>query len=232
MHPYKVWWIETPYPGNFGDILTPKILEYFNIPFEYSKDYNLISTGSIAKRAKDETIVLGSGMLSSIEVLNIKANWKFVRGPLTRNRILELGGSCPEIYGDPALLLPLIVNESKKIYDVGIVPHYADYEKVKELYPTIPRINLLNKDPLDTAKNITKCRKIISSSLHGIICAHAFGIPAAWVEFSDKVKGGGFKFRDYYASIKLEAIKSNMQDLKFSKNTININRIADAFKSL
>ena len=42
---------------------------------------------------------------------------------------------------------------------------------------------------------------LASSSLHAIIICTAFGIQAVLVEFSDLVVGGGFKFRDFYASI-------------------------------
>jgi len=43
-----------------------------------------------------------------------------------------------------------------------------------------------------------KCRKIVSSSLHGIIIAETFGIPTAWLRCSDKIVGGEFKYHDYY----------------------------------
>jgi hypothetical protein len=42
---------------------------------------------------------------------------------------------------------------------------------------------------------------IVSSSLHGLIIAHAYGREAAWLKFSDRPLGDDFKFRDYWASI-------------------------------
>ena len=48
---------------------------------------------------------------------------------------------------------------------------------------------------------LSGCEAIASSSLHGIVFAHAYGIPAVHVQLSDRVLGEGFKFDDYRASI-------------------------------
>jgi hypothetical protein len=205
---------------NFGDILTPHVLNYFNINYKMvSKpaQANTMCIGSIVHRATDNMIVLGSGLMHTKHRPNINADYRFVRGPLTRNRILELGGSCPEVYGDPALLLPLFCDESKKEHDIGIVPHYVDYEDMKQKYPNYKIINLHDTDPIKVAKEITKCRKIISTSLHGIIAAHAYNIPATWLHYSNKLKGNNVKFRDYFASVGLETkIVNNINDVEFS----------------
>ena len=47
---------------------------------------------------------------------------------------------------------------------------------------------------------VVGCAGILSSSLHGLICADAYGVPSRWIRISDRVLGDGFKFRDYYAS--------------------------------
>ena len=229
----KVWWSQGPKPGNFGDILTPYILKYYNIPFEFSKkSYNTICIGSIASKAKDDTLVLGSGIINSFEKLNINADWRFVRGPYTRRRIVDLGGECPEIYGDPAMLLPLFCEESKKEYDVGIVPHYVDYNLVKDTYNLEFVINVLD-NPLNVTKQITKCRFIISSSLHGIIVANAYGIPAAWVKFSNKLHGDDIKFKDYGDSVGEEIISSTYKNPVFvCPKNINITTINNIFEDL
>lgn len=229
----KVWWFDKPYPGNFGDVITSHVLKHFDIPFVHSpKDYNTICVGSIAVKANAGTLVLGSGILKSKSILNPHADWRFVRGPKTRNAVLASGGSCPEIYGDPALMLPLMCDEKSKKYDVGIVPHYVDYEFVKQKYPNYRVINLITDDPMKTAKEITECRSIISSSLHGIICAHAYGIPAAWVNFTAGLAGDGVKFDDYYQSVGLTAELSTIDNPIFTMGTLDMNPVIEVFKSL
>lgn len=52
---------------------------------------------------------------------------------------------------------------------------------------------------------ITKCRRIISTSLHGLIVAEAYGIPAVWL--SDKIPHT--KYQDYYLSTGREVLPAN-----------------------
>jgi pyruvyltransferase len=230
---YKVWWMHGASTHNFGDVLTPLIFNHFSIDFEYSKEgYDTISVGSIANKAVDGCQVLGSGMAWKDLRLNPKAVWKFVRGPLTRDAIINSGGSCPEIYGDPALLLPALCGESKKKYDIGIIPHYKEYGFIKNKYPNHFVINLNNKNPKEVVKQITQCRTIMSSSLHGLICAHAFGIPAAWVKFSDIIIGDGTKYKDYFLSLGLEAEPSSLEDPIFKVGSLDTDKLVEIFKSL
>lgn len=215
--PLKIWWSKGPEPGNFGDILTPYLLQYFGIPHKWTskKDAAAISIGSIAKFAKKGTLVIGSGTMRASDPLDPLATWWFVRGPHTREIVLRGGGSCPEIYGDPALLLPKLQPPSPKKYKIGFTPHYVDYQEVKERYPAEKVINLLNSNPLEVAKEISQCETVISSSLHGIIAAHSYGIPCAWVRYSDKLSGDGIKFKDHYASVGLECPDSSLSDPPF-----------------
>jgi hypothetical protein len=176
-----------------------------------------ICVGSIAKLARQGITVLGSGTMTSGAKLDPTAKWRWVRGPRTRDLVIKNGGECPEIYGDPALLLPRIVPPAaEKKHQLGIVPHYVDYDFAKQQFPNQPVINLLNADVCEVIKQITSCEKIISSSLHGIIAAHAYGIPAAWVKFSNKLSGDDTKFHDHHESVGLTAKPSTMDDPVFS----------------
>ncbi len=221
---------------NFGDQLTPYVFDYFGISHSMSAKLGkcrAMCIGSIAHRATDDMIVLGSGLMFADKfTVNPNADYRFVRGPYTRQKIIDAGSSCPKVYGDPAMLLPLFCEESEKEYDVGIVPHYVDYEYTKQQYPNYKVIDVINTDPLVVAKEITKCKKIISTSLHGIIGAHAYGIPAAWVKFSKKVKGDGIKFNDHYASLGLTAQSSTVEDPIYTTGTLDLNPMISIFENL
>lgn len=222
--------------GNFGDILNPVVLDFFKIPYTHVKTWknikiDIVAIGSIIDKATANSVVLGSGVMSTNSRINPDADFRLVRGPVTRECILKAGGSCPENYGDPGLLLPLLVEESVKEHDVGFIPHFFDYEAVKEKFPKEYVINIMDTDPLNVAKKISKCRSVVSSSLHGIIAAHAYGIPAAWA-ISDKLINGfsDTKFIDYFCSIKTQPIKSTFLDPEFTVPLhLNTDNISKAF---
>lgn len=225
--------------GNFGDILTPYILDYFNIKYRYTKTFkdpntpvDAICVGSIIERAAySGTVVLGSGIMTMHKKINPEADYRLVRGPISRQRILECGGSCPEIYGDPGFLLPLMFEESEKKYDVGFIPHLIDYEEVREKYSKEYIIDLKTSNPTDVVKQITQCRKIISGSLHGIITAHAYGIPAAWAVSNKLIESySNAKFLDYYQSINKLPVMSTFDDPVFGTGYLNVENIVKVFK--
>jgi pyruvyltransferase len=231
---YSVYWVGKGRTGNFGDVLTPHLLDYFKIDHTFTSKppADLICIGSIARHATAKTTVLGSGFISQKNPINPNANYKFVRGPLTRNMILAKGGNCPSLYGDPAMLLPLFCDESKKEHEVGIIPHIWHYKEVSEAYPKHNVIQLWTSNALDVAKEISKCKYIISSSLHGIIAAHAYGIPAAWVDFG-YLKGDGMKFQDHFLSLGItNAEKSTVKDPKFYSGSLNIKPLVSIFEGL
>jgi hypothetical protein len=216
--PYLYWFVNKDGKKNYGDVLGPYLFaklskskpNFVKSPTDRRFKYiikNYLTIGSIISMANRNSVVWGSGIIKKDEKIR-RANFTAVRGPYTRNRLIELGYNCPEIYGDPALLMPLVFSPKViKRYKVGIIPHYVDYEKVLNLTAHLDNvlvINLITIDVEETTIEILSCHKVISSSLHGIIISQAYGIPAIWMKFSNNLAGDDVKFYDYYASVGID----------------------------
>lgn len=212
----RVWWSKGPAPGNFGDILTPYLLAHFGIDCTWASlgECEAISTGSIVRFARDGVMVLGSGLIDSRDVVNPRADYRWVRGPLTREAVIRAGGECQAVYGDPAMLLPQVFpRDVEAEVEVGVFAHYVDLEHCKR-YPVV--INPLER-PMEVLRKVWRCKRIVSSSLHGIIAAHAYGIPAAWVKFGGKLTGDDVKFHDHALAVGLPQMPlSTVDDPEFT----------------
>lgn len=207
--PVYAFWCRHPSRRNFGDALTPWLVKRivgqhptFVAPDAPVDKYLLV--GSIAGYAGERSTLWGAGIVSRDEVLSPLASFRAVRGPLTRARALECGADCPEVYGDPALLLPRFHRSAQVPRGgVGVVPHYLDKAQLEARWRPSAELRLIDiQGPIeDVIDSIASCELVISSSLHGIITAHAYGVPAVWVEFGDLRFGDRSKFRDYQLSV-------------------------------
>jgi hypothetical protein len=129
------------------------------------------------------------------------------------------------------MLLPLLRDSATKKYDYGLIPHWSQYEKIKARYPKHHVVNMRTDDPLRTLDEITQCRTIAASSLHGVITAHAYGIPAALIEF-DPLKGDGTKFLDHYQAVDVEPLLSTVKQPIFSYGSVDLDPIVKIFEDL
>lgn len=243
----KLFWLKRT--QNFGDSLNPILLSKLTgkkIQWikSYSPETHYLMMGSILDAATKDTIVWGSGFISQESHCFEKPKKVCaVRGPKSREKLIEDGIDCPEVYGDPALLLPRIYTPSvNTTYKLGIIPHFVDkehpwFENIK--HDDIKIINIQNPNIFAVVDEILSCEKIASSSLHGIIVADAYHIPSLWVEFSDKVTGKGFKFLDYFLSVKRKdtepliiheniTINELIQHFHNYKIDIDLNKLLDA----
>lgn len=206
------WWQTIP---NWGDAINPVLVrEIAGVePISHAEVVNLGNrpvhsvVGSVLDGAMVPNLVVwGSGFMHPDSSFRIPPREiRAVRGPLTRELVLEQGIECPPVYGDPALLYPRFYAPDAEVeFELGIVPHFQDAESPRlDSFRGDPDVNVI--DILSGVRNVVdqirRCRGIASSSLHGLIAADAYGIPSVWVELSDRVRGGGFKFRDYFASV-------------------------------
>lgn len=210
-----VWHVGRP---NFGDDINPAffgtLLSHKVRLIPESDAPHFLGMGSILERATSTSIVLGSGFLSrpmsgSIEAGRVVA----VRGALSAEGL----GNVPNVLlGDPMVLLPEI---SSLTHDregpIGLVPHISDVARARSMDLADVKIIDPADDPWQVVKQIAGCSRILSQSLHGLIVADALQVPNVWLEPSDSMKGGAFKFEDYFTTI--DAPK---KPLKFSAESV------------
>jgi len=227
---------------NFGDTLNSELIRLItgeaptivNNKFDNPKNEIIyMAIGSVLGWADRNTIIWGTGKMSITDNTMFKEKPKqicAVRGPLTRKEIIKRGFECPEVYGDPALLMPYFyrpINYNPK-YEIGIIPHHIDKYLIPELKKQFPYAHFIDiqSDIYQFIDEVFKCKCIITSSLHGQIIADAYNIPNAWIKLSDKVLGHGFKMADYHASVK----RIDQEPLIWNKN-LTINDLKEKIKN-
>ncbi|MDA7933542.1 polysaccharide pyruvyl transferase family protein [Akkermansiaceae bacterium] len=183
--------------------------------------------GSIIGWSSGSRIVWGSGILFYNEKIS-NGFFLAVRGQYTQRRLRNLGYEVPDVLGDPALLLPLVYHpEISKGYRLGVIPHHTHTEGLSHLASgdDVVVIDLL--DNVETIiRRMLSCECVISTSLHGIIVAHAYGIPALWYEYKDvQWHGSDVKFFDYFSSVGIE----EYVPLQMPTSEINLERVLRCF---
>lgn len=228
---------------NFGDEIGPMVvqalcrkfkLDYNIIPTVLSTHSKILAIGSILHEAKDNDVVWGVGVNSkhrSILPKNANIQFKSVRGPLTRFMMRDQGFDCPEVYGDPGLLFPMLYDEQirarrgqleKAAQAIGVpmpetivIPNINDDRFLP--YFTAPFKDKLmvirpNLDPITVAAYISASKRVISSSLHGLVFADVYG--KAITRMASQFEAD-FKYTDYYEGTDRVAPRA-YRDLKSS----------------
>jgi pyruvyltransferase len=164
-----------------------------------TSDHRLLSVGSVLHLARDNDVIWGTGVNGKIQdihyvfrTLDVRA----VRGPLTHEFLSRRGIEAPAIFGDPVLLLPIVMPElvswsQVKQYSLTVVPNFNDFSGYE------PASTLLDpRSPVDVClRRIAQSEFIVGSSLHAIVVAESLGIPARLISSSVE---DPFKYEDYY----------------------------------
>ena len=227
---------------NFGDSCVPYIFTKLDVPFifaHHTVHKKLLTIGSILGVGnRSDTIVWGTGIVDDKTKALPDAHYLAVRGPRTLQKLVDAGVDISDVkMGDPAMLLPKVYTPStEKKYKLGITPHMRDYDIVRRHVMENTQ-NFPNTIVIDTnvntkhgkidnfIKTVNSCEMILSTCLHGIICAHAYGIPAAWMKVSNNLAGDDIKFRDHFESVDLPLQCFNLVDTE----DVDINKAPHSF---
>ncbi len=133
------------------------------------------------------------------------ANTKIIlgatRGPISETLLAASGARKRGIYGDPVWLLPRFYNpQPVKRWSLGVILHLSELANLEYLARPLPQlrryeipdsmrnsitlINTITPVSVDALKakldEILACERIVSTSLHGMVAAEAYGIPCLY----------------------------------------------------
>jgi len=225
------WWRDVK---NWGDLLSPLLLHRFahvDVAWADPSTADVACVGSILGnwiKPSFNGIILGSGKLFADALVPAKATVLALRGPLT-----ALGVHGHFVLGDPGLLADeLLLEPITKTHNLGLVSHWSDHElATNELYQQYdPLIIRADIDPLEVVRQIGSCRRIVSSSLHGLIVADAFNIPRKFSPTAHWAREGGvFKVRDHNLAVGIPYAVNEMQQANSSRVADLKSGLWDAF---
>lgn len=201
--------------GNAGDLLNRDLVEHFYgmAPLNSAEDgTRLLLVGSVVHRIQTGDIVAGVGTKGSplpspadVGEIDIRG----VRGPITQDALKTAGFDVSGIafHADPGLLVnELYPEETARAAvpnRVAFIPHYrdrGDYRQTRGIH-----IVDIDCEPRTLAREIAEAELLLTSSLHGLIFAHAIGRPVVLISpiRSEPV----IKYQDYMASVGLDWIE-------------------------
>ena len=205
------WW-ENPFPGNYGDWLTPFIFSHYTeskILFQglttRAPGKHIVSLGSVGRFIKSNSVVVGTGVSSFEHQLNPKAQYISVRGPHTAELLRNSGGPVISNFGDPAIVLSRILPmvRGKTNGRIALIRHYTHLQAPVKLPENFDELSVQISNPKDLINFIHKLNEydsVVTSAMHVMITCQSYGIPCAMVVFKgfeDYVHGSGIKYSDY-----------------------------------
>lgn len=211
--PIPAYWMKC---NNFGDALTPWLINKITGRDAVYTDTvtgdikTIMVTGSILGTVQaSHSLVWGNGYAYRNEYPFPIGKVYAVRGPITAKKIKDEQGIITAGADlDPGILCSNFYQPKvQKTRKFGIIPHVVEY---KDYYYWLHLCgnNHHQMDIIDLNQPIEKvieqvlsCEQILSSSLHGLILAHSYGIPARWINLTNRILGDDMKYYDYFESV-------------------------------
>lgn len=229
---YAYWWDGKK---NFGDLVTKAVLGWLGARRVVNVHRSLrdrgpalVGVGSVLQGLRyPSSVIWGSGFISDdptctgvepVEPLEVLA----LRGPRTREIAERLGWKTSDAFCDPGLLLSMMHDAQPRRHEVGFVPHYWHAASIEE------GMGLEGIRVIDVSQNVesavaelSSCKTVISTSLHGIVTAHAYGIPWVWAKMDPVLIGDEFKFYDFLEGMRISASPIHISPQEIKEGCLN-----------
>ncbi|GAA5161113.1 polysaccharide pyruvyl transferase family protein [Ornithinimicrobium tianjinense] len=237
--PIRLTWWARPFPGNFGDWLSPLVISqvsgrsvHYVPPTAPTHSSHIVSVGSIGRFIMPRSIVVGTGVSSTDIELDTKARYLSVRGPVTAQLLRDSGGPDVESFGDPGALLSrlLPVERSQTNGRTLLVRHFKHANVPLALPEDMDETSVQMSHPGDIeelVRTLNQYDRVVTSAMHVMIACHSYGIPVALIGFEGlegAVHGTGVKYGDYCRGVGLSAVYEP-QRVGFDLRTIDLDNL-------
>lgn len=140
-----------------------------------------------------------------------------LRGEKTKRKLEKITAQNYDVpLADAGLLIDLFLEERPAVeYKMGVIPHYLQRNEKPFLDLSQQEGHCMidiTKSPREVIEQIAKCETIASSSLHGLIFADSLHISSLHLVGERDLKGGMFKFEDYYSAYGLTDSAWNIRE--------------------
>lgn len=220
-NPIKLVWWARPFPGNFGDWLSPLIFDantdrsvVYQSPTAPTQDSHIVSVGSIGRFIKPASIVVGTGVSSADIEIEHRARYISVRGPITAELVKKSGGPSVESFGDPGAIISRIIPMERGLTNgrIALVRHFTHVNLPISLPDSVDELSVMRSHPNAIRSFLAELNQydaVVTSAMHVMIICHSYGIPCALITFEgfeSTVHGTGIKYRDYSLGAGLETV--------------------------
>ena len=244
---------------NFGDMLNQPLADYLfgsthNIEYNnlHKKGIHLIGSNLGSNFVTDGDSVCGLGLHHYTQKSHSSdINVDCVRGPLSLKWLKSQGIQISKPFiGDPGLLVSLFYKPQKNKslqHKIGVIPHISNIDYFEKECASNEQFHIIRPDQpwQQVMDEIISCQHIISSSLHGLICADSYNVPNVWISIPNKPippcnvsqDNGRYKYWDYLLSQGrpinyITDINENAQNKIYQNgNKINLNELKNAILS-
>jgi pyruvyltransferase len=209
--------------GNSGDIFTRDVLAWLypgTNPINVSEGPRILCVGSIGHKIGSGDVLSGIGCKTpELPTPSSKSTYiHALRGPISYDIFKSAGYDVSQVrfLADPGLLIGSMVSECSAIKGrVIFIPHYRERRSILAGLPQGMQFVDVDCPPLRIAKQIQRAECVYSSSLHGLIFAHALKRPCVFVR--PATEEPLLKYQDYFLSVGISPPKplDSISDAKF-----------------
>lgn len=223
-------WTHKPLGGNYGDWLSPYIAQrvtgarIVHADLGAARRYpHLVSLGSIITYANRHSSVLGAGVNSASDRIDPLADFRMVRGYVTRDLLPRQARSSEIGCCDPGFFLGQLYRprESRIPGRRLLIPHINHYDHFAAIdhegFDLVDARRCRTADVEGLIDEIAGASEVVTSAMHIFVTCCVYGVRCALIKPKNTamgISGDGIKYRDCMSPVLNEDFRPTVIDMR------------------